>query len=133
LVYIDSDGLCLAFTRQTSIGFFSFNICFLGACFCVLLLAPLTLSSARRQPLGIHIQDPHKWCPLSEINKAVLEILRWLFKERRHGDKKVGDAETLTVTVLSGLVITVLPGRSGAELEGKDDRILLVNRKDNRY
>jgi hypothetical protein len=108
-------------------------MCFLGACFCVLLLAPLTLSSARRQPLGIHIPDPHKWCPLSETNKAVLEILRWLFRERRHGDEKVGDAETLTATVLSGLVTTVLPGRSGAELEGKDDRVSLVNRKDNGY
>jgi hypothetical protein len=108
-------------------------MCFLGACFCVLLLVPLTLSSARRQPLGIHIPDPHKWCRLSEINKAVLEILRWLFRERRHGDEKVGDAETLTATVLSGLVTTVLLGHSGAELEGKDDRVLLVNRKDNGY
>jgi hypothetical protein len=106
---------------------------FLEACFCVLLLATLTLSSARRQPLGIYSLDLHKWCLLSEINKAVLEILRWLFRERRYGDKKMENAEILTATVLSGLVTTVLLGRSGAELEGKDNRILLVNRKDNRY
>jgi hypothetical protein len=108
-------------------------MCLLGACFCVLLLALLTLSFARRQPFGIHSLFPYKWCLLSEINKAVLEILRWLFRERRHGNKKMGDAETLTATVLSGLVIILLLGRSGAELEEKVDRVLLINRQDNGY
>jgi hypothetical protein len=48
-------------------------MCLLGACFCVLLLALLTLSSARRQPFGIHSLFPYNiFTDLERIDITVL-------------------------------------------------------------
>jgi hypothetical protein len=52
-------------------------MCFLGACFCVLLLALLTLSSARRQPFGIHSLFPYNIFWQATRSRDIIEALRY--------------------------------------------------------
>jgi hypothetical protein len=65
-------------------------------CLCILTLYVLSLLPLHSQPFGIHRLTLPKWCLLSETDKAVHKIIRWLLGERSHS-KEEGVTESLTV------------------------------------
>jgi hypothetical protein len=101
-------------TTETDIRTMAFTLSSTWMCLCFLSLLALLLSLSLCQPFGIHRLSLHKWCPLSELDKALAQIARWLFEKRQNANEGKGNAETLTVHGQSGLTTTGSLGRSGA-------------------